>query len=230
MKFIKVFALAGMLAIAGTAAAEESYAPEANEFSLEVAFNPFSTDFSTFKLDQVKARVFFTDKDALRIGLGFGINSKKNTPDPDTDSNAWVKESGSSLSIDLGYERNFYNYKRINLYAGAGLGFTWQKDVTTTQMLVSNNTYGKKSAYTGDWGFYAKAFTGIDFFVYKGLFVGAELNLKIGVRNDIRPYTKGGFHESGTWSDNFESQKGPKASDFVLGLGAEPALRLGWNF
>ena len=230
MKFIKAFALAGVLAIAGNAAAQESYAPEANEFSLEVEFNPFSNNFSTFKLDQVKARYFFTDKDALRVGLGFGINSKKDTPNPDNDSEAWVKESGSNFSLDLGYERNFYNYKRINLYAGAGLGFTWQQDVATTQRLVNNNTYGKTASYTGDLGFFANAFTGIDFFVYKGLFIGAELNLKIGVRNDIRPYTKGGMNESGTWSDNYVSEKGPKSSDFVLGLGAEPALRLGWNF
>lgn len=231
MKFIKFFALASVLAFTGNAAAEETtYAPEANDFSLEVSFNPFSNDFSTFQLDQIKARIFFTNKDALRIGLGFGVNSHKNTPKPDEEDDVWTKESGSNFSLDLGYERNFYNYKRINLYGGAGLGFTWQKDVTTTQRLVADNTYGKEASYTGDWGFYAKAFTGIDFFIYKGLFIGAELNLKIGVSNDIRPYTKGGYNDNGTWSDNYESKKGPKSSDFVLGLGAEPALRLGWCF
>lgn len=230
MKFIKAIALTGVLAFAGNAAAQENYAPKANEFSLEVQFNPFSNNFQTFKMDQVKARIFFTDKDAIRIGLGFGVNNKKDVNDPDNDSNVWAKHTGSNVSVDLGYERNIYNYKRVNLYAGAGIGFDYNKDVATTQSLVGDNTYGKVSQHSGDWGFYAKAFTGIDFFVYKGLFVGAELNLKVGVRNNLREYTKGGVNEAGVWSDNFEGPKGPKSSDFVLGLGAEPALRLGWQF
>ncbi len=230
MKFIKAIALCGVLAFAGNAAAQESYAPEANDFSLEVAFNPFSNNFTTFKMDQIKARIFFTDKDALRVGLGFGVNSKKNTADPDNAADSWSKTTGSNVSVDLGYERNIYNYKRINLYVGAGIGFEYNKSVETTHFLVSDNTYGKEAAHSGDWSFYGKAFTGIDFFVYKGLFIGAELNLKVGVKNNLREYTKGGVTEAGIWSDNFEGPKGPKSSDFLLNLGAEPAIRLGWQF
>lgn len=231
MKFIKFFALASVLAFASNAAAEETnYAPEANDFSLEVSINPFSNDFSTFKLDQIKARIFFTDKDALRIGLGFGINSHKETPNPEK-NDSWSKEKERNFSLNLGYERNVYSYKRINLYAGAGICYDWEKSDSTSYTLREPKTYGKSVSYNGKWGFYAKAFTGIDFYVYKGLYIGAELYLRIGVNNNFRPYTKGGIVESsGTWSDNYESEKGPKSSDFVLGLGAEPALRLGWSF
>lgn len=228
MKLIKSLALACacIFAIAPATAAEESYAPEAKEVALELQFNPFSNNFSTFKMDQVKLRYYLTDKDALRFGIGFGVNTSKNTPDPDFEANKWTKTTGSNFSIDLGYERNFFNYKRINLYAGAGLGFDYNRNVEKTSENISNNYFDQfvqTTKISSDWGFYAKALTGIDFFVYKGLFVGAEINLKIGVNKNIPTYTKGG-------SSAIKYPKGPSTTDFVLGLNAEPAIRLGWKF
>ncbi len=47
--------LAGALAVSATASAQESYAPAANDFSVEIQFNPFSNNFTTFQIDQLKA-------------------------------------------------------------------------------------------------------------------------------------------------------------------------------
>ena len=47
-------------AIAAPAVAQNEYAPEKGEFSVELQFNPFSNNFETFKIDQIKGRYFFT--------------------------------------------------------------------------------------------------------------------------------------------------------------------------
>lgn len=54
MKLIKAIAFASVVAIAANAQAQTEYAPEQGDFSVELQFNPFSNNFSTFKLDQFK--------------------------------------------------------------------------------------------------------------------------------------------------------------------------------
>lgn len=229
MKLIKVLAVTAALVYVSSAYAEESYAPEAKTFSLEVQFNPFSNDFTTFRMDALRGRYYFSDKDAVRVGLGFGISTKTNTPDPDDHKNNWTRTRNSNFNIELGYERNIYNYKRVNLYAGGALSFDYKSIAESRQSEVNNNNR-KSTDYSGDYSFFAKAFTGVDFFIYKGLFVGAELNLKIGVTSNIRPYTKGGINDHGEWSDSYKSPKGADETSLLLNLGADPAIRLGWQF
>lgn len=153
----------------------------------------------------------------------------------------------------MGYERNIYSYKRINLYAGAGIGFELYREMNKKQSeyvkgitdrgddikeLHTVKYYNQGDSYNL---FYVNAFTGIDFFVYKGLYLGAELGLRLGVKNYPSSYSKGGFAKDAdgnvivsgsrmTWDDDLESAKGPKSNNFDLKLYAEPALRLGWQF
>jgi len=240
-----ILAAALIAASATTVVAEETnYAPAAGNFSVEVMFNPFSNDFGTFKLDQLKGRYFFSDNDAVRFGIGFGLDNAKLTPRPDDNSDAWSKAKKGNFSIDLGYERHFFNYKRVNLYAGAGLGFALQSTSATSQTKDGNNTYESKICNAMVWNedeqspledrsfteFNIKAFTGIDFYVYKGLFVGAELGVKFGFQNYPGVYTKGGVDDNGNWSDSKESEKVDKVNGFTLKTYVEPALRLGWTF
>lgn len=227
-----ILAAAILAASATTAVAQESYAPKAGEFSAEIQFNPFSNDFETFKIDQLKGRYYFSDKDAIRFGIGFGVDTDKNTSDPDNNENTWTKNRTGNFSIDLGYERNLLNYKRVNLYAGAGLGFALQRTCTTAQQDLNGTIYTTKTYNNDSWNeFNVKVFTGIDFYVYKGLYLGAELGIKVGCKNFPGTYTKGGINPTtGDWSDNYESDHGPKSNSFVLATYAEPALRLGWTF
>lgn len=232
MKFIKAIAFASIVAIAANAQAQSEYAPEKGDFSVEIQFNPFSNDFSTFKVDQLKGRWFMTDKDALRFGIGFGVDTNKNVADPEEHKNDWSKTRTGNFSINLGYERNVFNYKRINLYAGAGLGFAMQSTCSTNQQDMSGETRQTKVYNANSYNeFTVQAFTGIDFFVYKGLYLGAEFGIKLGVKNHPQQYSKGGVNpETGDWSDDYEFNKGGKSNSFLLGTYAEPAIRLGWQF
>lgn len=225
----KIFTLALVaLACAFGANAQESYAPEKGDFSVEIQVAPFSNSFKTFQIDGLQGRYFFSDKSAIRFGLGFGLDSSKENKSLD-DDNLWGKETNSNFSINLGYEKHFFNYKRVDLYAGAGLGFNLKKNSTTTSLgndkkTVTNNAKGTYNEFA------VKAFTGIDFYVYKGLYVGAELGIKIGVKNFPGTVIKGGVNESGNWSNSYEASKAPGSSSFVLATYAEPAVRLGWKF
>lgn len=233
----KIMLAAALFAATATSAIAQTneFAPAAGDFSVEVQFNPFSNDFGTFKLDQLKGRYFFSDKDAIRFGIGFGLDNSKTTQDPDNNEDVWSKSKVGNFSIDLGYERHFFNYKRVDLYAGAGLGFALQSASATEQIAVGDDLHEIKTHNSGNGKrsfteFNVKAFTGIDFYVYKGLFVGAELGIKFGFRNYPGYYTEGGYDDNGNWSASLESDKKDKVSNFSLKTYVEPALRLGWTF
>lgn len=238
-----ILAAAIVAASASSAIAQDNtFAPEAGNFSVEVQFNPFSNDFGTFKIDQLKGRYFFSDKDAIRFGIGFGFDNVKTTPDPDNNEDTWSKGKVGTFSINLGYERHFFNYKRVDLYAGAGLGYALQSVSATSQWVGSDDLLHEtqicNAMTTSDPAFEnrsynefnIKAFTGIDFYVYKGLFVGAELGIKFGFQSYPGYYTKGGYDNNGKWSDSLESDKKNKVNGLQLATYVEPALRLGWTF
>lgn len=236
----------------GVNAQENVNLPEAGDFAVEVQFNPFADDFNTFELGdgiKLQGRYFFGAQDAVRIGLGFGVNSEKNTPNPeaeDATKDAWTKNRVSQFAIDLGYERHFMQSGRVDLYAGLGLGFQLYNTCKTDNLIdvvdyASNGTpiyeqHEQKLYNAGSWNqFNVKAFTGVDFYVYRGLFVGAELGLKVGFKTFPGQYTKGGIvtnEQTGEqhWSDSYESPKGAKTTSFDLATYVEPSLRLGWTF
>lgn len=225
----------------GMKAEENVTLPEAGDFSVEVQFNPFANDFDTFGLDnmKLKGRYFFSNADALRLGLGFGVSSHKHTPQPDGEGLAKDLNSTQrigNLAIDLGYERHLVQKGRIDYYAGAGLGFALQSSCDTektvgvtdngTEVIRTQKTFNTDS-YTM---FNVNIFTGVDFYLYKGLFVGAELGVKVGFKTIPGEYTKGGFTTDGNWSDSLQSDKGAKSTNLDLATYVVPALRLGWTF
>lgn len=214
-----------MAAIAATPAmAQEDLKVKKN--SIEIGFNPFSNNFQTFRIDELKYRHFWGNN-ALRVKVGLGIESlnKENKMDTEkfstintyngatsdinptitpTTTSAVEKVTGvsSNFNLSLGYERHFDVARRINLYVGAEVGFglhtvsaTEEGESTSietknyaydaSKSLVTNTTvtnYKKeyKKQYNGDQAWTSIGmgiFTGIDFYVYKGLYLGAELGL-----------------------------------------------------
>lgn len=210
--------------------AQDVVTPGEGDFSIEVQINPFSNDFETFRMPSLQGRYFFNSKDALRFGLGFGINTEKKNGATEN-SDIWSKNRISHFSIDLGYERHFYNHKRVDLYGGGEVGFSLQTTCKTEQFLNDNVIYQTKHFNQDSWNEFAvRAFTGIDFYLYKGLYVGAELGVKIGFKNFPGEYEKGFVNDNGIWDDSTKHNEMPNSTSFVLGTYIEPALRLGWTF
>lgn len=240
----------------GVNAQENVNLPESGDFAVEVQFNPFTDSFETFGLDGMKlqGRYFFSNADALRIGLGFGVTTDKNTLAPDAEgvyADEWTKNRVGNFAISLGYERHFLQSGRVDLYAGAGLGFSLKSTCDSKNKVYQqwSNTENKNIDVLHESKVYnassfnqfdVNVFTGIDFYVYRGLYVGAELGLKVGFKNFPGQYTKGGYvvdgkysstpDENDVWDDSIESTKGSKSTSFELATYVEPALRLGWTF
>lgn len=227
-----LFAAIALVASVTPAMAEESFAPEAGDFSIELQFNPFSNNFDTFKLERLQGTYMLSDKDGLRFGLGLGIHSGKNTSNEDNDS--FTSSKYGDFSINLGYERHFYNYKRVDLYAGAEVIYTHRWAGAKSENYDGDNNWTSTSEAINyipdtdkkagnDFGF--NLFTGINFSVYKGLYVGAELGLGLEFQNDSWGKNKVTTKDDVTESKGFNKSKG-----FDLEFKANPALRLGWTF
>lgn len=213
---------------AGSAFAQEG--PSKGDFGTEISFNPFDQNGNTFKLDALKLRYFVTDKDAVRLSLGFGIS--KETVKPDEEKDAFTNTTKGDFSLDLGYERHFGVAKRLDLYVGGEIGFLTHFASGRGEFVINEETV--KEEYTnittkdGDRAysaFTAGIFTGLDFYVYKGLYVGAELGLYLNTGKTAMAKYKVSYadHEDITKLNRTVTRTNCE-------FGVTPTVRLGWTF
>ena len=268
MKKILFFLTAALL-VANYSFAQ--YKPEKGSVSTEVQFNPFDKDGNTFKLDGVKVRYFFTDKDAFRLKLGFGLKndnfsvSDDNKPEEGSHATYFsedgeYKANSGNFELNLGYERHFDLSKRLSAYVGASLGFNrhfasttietsdtrhywqnngWNSDVTSTAKAeISNGTFSSMPDKFGEnplgqvddrayWEVKAALFTGVDFYVYKGLYLGTELGLGLNSSKSSKMKYTATTSES---DDKVEYESNDNIRKMDIGFYIEPVLRLGWTF
>ncbi len=214
MKRIILSALVAVFSLCANA----QYEAEEGDIAVEVGFNPFSNSFNTIKLNggSINARYFFNDKNAARVNLGFGYSN---------DSKGKASKHAGSFSIDLGIENHFASTGRLDLYAGGELGFA------TTFGGAKEGEAKLSGAIPNDWStdnpslcynaFSLKAFTGINFFIYKKLYVGAEFGLSFSNRS-YKDYEE----SYGSMKKKYEIDE----SNTSIGFYSEPALHLGWVF
>lgn len=223
--------LIALALVAGTVsfANAEEFAPEKGDFSLEVQFSPFKSDGTSFTTQGINGRYFFSDKDALSFSLNIGGRNVKNVPDTDHDE---IFEKGyfGNFSIDLGYQRHFYQYKRIDLYAGGKIGYGHNFAGSTVQTDKDNKIWKNSFTYEGETHntqnvLRLYATTGIDFYVYKGLYVGAELNLGFEDAFAVKSTTK-----VTVAGNEVETKSKNGGHDFNGGFNVDPRVRLGWTF
>lgn len=207
-------------------AESESFAPQKGDFSTEIQFAPFSDEiFSNGGV--IQGRYFFSDKNAFIFEVGLsGTNEKSlldnGSPLSGVGEESYQKDYNGLFQINLGYQRHFFNYKRIDLYAGFKVGFVHQFTASKVYENQSNWTWTNDG--TGS-GFGVNLNTGIDFYVYRGLFVGAEITAGF---NDII-YSN---YTVKTVSNNIMSETKYKMGGhtFVGGFNVTPLIRLGWKF
>ena len=211
----KIFIAA--IAVLGFTTANAQYKAEKGDFQTSIDFRPFKSDGNVFSNEVgntvgVNFGYFVSDKSAIRLGLGFGINSTKDT------------SSDGKFAINVGYENHFKSYDRLDLYAGAQVGFAtaWSKTKTLTYNASGEpaGTVDVKGANPREFSVYA--FTGANYYLYKKLYVGAEIQL--GYANTS--YSKGQTYDGEKVVDNPTAQNGSNKFGFKV----LPAFRLGWTF
>lgn len=244
-----------MLLVAAPAAAQ--YSPEKGDVGIEISFDPFNSNNNSFQLKdgyKVRARYFVTDKDAIRLTLGFNVRNTKERADlakPGADAtNAeieayehnkedFTKNKRAVFGIDLGYERHFSVAKRLDLYAGAELGFAMnfasgkqEDNYPLVDKWYKLTTEREKSNFNGDaagFAFGIAAFTGLDFYVYKSLYVGAELGLafnKVSASNYTQTVTDTAPGAPAAVKTEVDVENNVTNVAFYV----EPSFRIGWRF
>ena len=274
----KLLFIVGLALTSLTASAQEEVGLPAGLFTLEWKFNPFDYESKPVKVAQLNGRMFLNDNSALRLGVGAGFD--RNT-DEDSDygiegtstvqSSSKVVNDALTLRFSLGYEYHFANTGRLDFYGGLDAGYLGRfysatkeisqtlTQVETTSSIVTlnyeNTEYNKRSS-DGDKlnenGIFGTIFTGIDYYIYKKLYIGAELGItfntgkkKNGNYTEVSGYkqTIGStvvdervkkyssdtgitINYDGTTTQGLVSEtKGTYTKVYI-----EPAIRIGWMF
>lgn len=223
----RIAVLLSLLAF-GFSAANAQFKPEGMSFATELNYSPGGVTLDgAFGLSQygAKFRFFINPNMAVRLSLGLNTSSDKDVTYFDNAGTTYqqvLRRTSTGFSIMPGFEYHFSKYERISPYVGAEVGLLTQaRKEKTTNTRNSDMTQTK----TNGIGFGVNAFTGVDIYLCKGLFLGVELGLGY---NSLR--TNGAETTStvsGTTTEN-------KIDDFNtvgdFGFHAVPALRLGWHF
>lgn len=225
-----VFVLAAVLAGAVSAGAQDSYKPEAKDFSLELNYTPGvlgTNNSASFSLPEygVKGRLFLSDRFAVKLNLGFSTNSTNDkTYTTNFDNSVTTTEvisGGTSFSIMPGIEYHFGNYKRVSPYVGAAVGINVGNSVSRN---VTGNVSSK--TVTPTFGFAVQAAAGVDVYICKGLYAGLEMGLGYGLDKRGRDKTSSVDNTGATT----ESQGNSDAITNSFGFFATPSIRVGWFF
>lgn len=199
------------IAVFGFTTANAQYTAEKGDLQTSVDFRPFNNGGQEmFENVGINVSYFLADKHAIRVGLNFGLESQKDT------------KKNTEFGFTVGYENHFKSYDRVDLYAGvqAGLDF---KSAKTPGMKSDGSVVMLKDASNSNTAFGVGVFTGINFYVYKKLYVGAE----IGFNFKNTSYKKG---ESLNSKDEVVTDPEAAPSKSELNFAVNPALRLGWTF
>jgi hypothetical protein len=213
--------------------AQVSQVPSAGSFATEVSLNPF-TGTPLRLINGVRGRYFLSDKLAVRADLNLSYASST----AHTFTSAGItpvveqieKNSFFSFDITPGAEYHFATYNRVSLYAGASIviGFDKASSNTTNAGLVSGVNTEVKGASRVDninrrsgFNFGLQAFTGIDVYVYKNLYMGAELGYQYSM---FKP-----SEVERTVGNTTVTEKDYELTS-NLGFYILPAFRLGWKF
>ena len=195
-------------------------------------------------------------------------------------SNKTTIDKETSLKIGLGYEYHFAYTGRLDMYAGVEAGYlgrfysaTQETKTNTTNVSTSGTTtqstftdfynnldYKKSNASRTKFnenGFYGSVFLGADFYVYKKLYVGAEMGICFNMaKKSNGTYTsdKGQVKtvdgtQTENWTEKYSSDTGAtlrldnisktykttydtvvENSGNNIRVYIEPAIRIGWMF
>ena len=172
------------------------------------------------------------------------------------------KSTTGDFNLDLGYERHFDLAKRLNAYVGGSIGykkhFASTKIEGYSERISESNTSSSKFngkikngailALDGNWdeedlldavndpatsGATFTIFTGLDFYLYKGLYIGTEFGLSLKTESSQKAkYTgKSTLNSQGeTTITEYDEKMTEKIRQTNVKTYIEPVLRLGWTF
>lgn len=186
--------------------------------------------------------------------------------DTESSYNEEYKYKMGNFNIDFGYERHFDLWKRLDAYVGGSIGFgknfastkvkDYSKTISNTYngeeiietsktgelkngAIVSGDNSGNifEQAQRATWNINAAIFAGVEFYIYKGLYIGTELGLgcqsakTLKMEYDATSITKNTVNGQTTTHEdsiNEETTDNYRVTNFKTYI--EPRLRIGITF
>lgn len=233
MKKLMFTMLASAIALVSAQAQDNQVKrPSKGAIGTELQFNPFSQSGTTFSMDGLKVKYFFTDIDAVRLKLGFEYNRSKEKETSVLDGN---------FKFDIGYERHLLLAKRVDFYLGGQIGM--EKGFARTKGTFDNKEYIFRGAAVGSditvpgkiedvfdnvnkenrayTSFNITALAGLDVYIYRGLYLGTELGFRVrtGFLDDVK------FKY-----DNVSTSLEDNGFTTNVGFFVDPSIRIGYTF
>ncbi len=227
-----ILAVAVLATISTSAVAENNYKPEAMSVATEInySFDGANTN-EGFQLPEygAKVRLFLNDNWVVRLNLGLGVDTQKGTEyysemvsGGSAEYERYNKTTTTTFSIMPGFEYHFNKFDRISPYVGAELGLRTSSVKNVTE---DEHAESRTENKTPGLGFAINAVSGVDVYLCKGLYVGAELGLGYEMMNIKRGSST---VESGSGKVETDGSNSTKIGEF--GFHVTPTLRVGWHF
>lgn len=236
MKKVSVLIFAVFIS-ASAVFAQSAFKPVGGKFSMELGFNPISITSGPVVNLGLKARYFLNEKWAIRLNIPMESLSTHSisygqSPTSTEDIKQTTKDRAFEFGIIPGFEYHIGNMDRVSPYFGAELGIISR----SVGGEIKNYNYDTKSSYKikgsnidGDdfstFGFTVALLAGVDVYVTKGLYLGAEFGLAYGTYRSgkIVETTKVGESTTTLEDDDFI-----RVNEF--GFNTQAMIRVGWTF
>ncbi|MDD4848110.1 MAG: BT1926 family outer membrane beta-barrel protein [Bacteroidales bacterium] len=224
----KVF-LAAMICLMFVGTTQAQYKPEGMALTTELQFTPVQvTNGQVFDNNMAfRGRLFIADNMAIRLTLGYASMTDKSVDyDPanigNEDDYMTTKDKESQFVFAPGFEYHFKGAERLSPYVGAEVGL-----VLGSAKETIDNSFNDDKSLTKQkgFGFDVSAVAGVDFYVYKGLYMGAEIGL--GYASMKYGYGTNEITINGT---TVTTDLKDYTQESKLGFHCSPAIRLGWKF
>ena len=207
---------------------------ESGDKNLEVNFTPLGG--SPISIGGIKFRKFSSATSAFRLNVFLGSNSKKDITQqedaPNYDAELTTKTSGMNISIRPGIEKHMAGTDRLSPYCGAEIAITLntskevkegQNQATPTDITINKTTTKGKDGYIA---FGLNLLAGVDYYIAKSLYMGAEIGFGFNMQNDSKIKVEYSGFPTATTNPNDAKQ----GSNFQFGPTFISAIRLGWLF
>lgn len=155
----------------------------------------------------------------------------------------YQSKANTNFALSVGYERHFKTVDRLDLYVGGEISF----GITAMNSYSETNNY--ENAYNNGSYSYIKdkwidtqstksnnvqigagLFTGVNYYVYKSLYLGAELGLSLGYSGDGNKHSKWTTGNPNASKKEGETETFVRNNTFSAKVYCDPSLHLGWTF
>ncbi|MEM9053029.1 MAG: hypothetical protein AAGC47_13325 [Bacteroidota bacterium] len=229
MKKYLLIAAASLLVVT-TTSAQDVLKQQGGEQNIEVQFNPFGDEaISTWGL---RYRKFTDATTALRANVNLGYKGTSdfmliNVPVDGEDQEIELEMRTGAIHLELqgGIEKHFPGTDRLSPYvAGYGMiGFERSSLINEEPLFDNTTDVAELTTSNGSFTFGVAGAAGVDFYFADDIYLGAELNYTISVKNNFDTVTESD-------QEGVDDIEDPNGAEFCAEFGTIGAIRLGFLF